>query len=439
MAAERQSVCPRERHRPHALATVAAVATATVFVVGAILPAAATPRQRFRADVELVLLDCVVHDADGNLVVDLLPGDFDVFEDGERVDLIYFQPEGYVASEDFPWEPFPRDFVIFFDAVNTGPTQVDQVQASLHGFVDRLQRNDRAMLVMLTPQRRLLIAVPFPGDRQRLHQVIEELPADTEMEAVVQRREDELRYELYREGTEGTLSQEISKVQSALAVANEFAESDEERARYTIAALDSFGRSLAERRSRRAPFFVIFVSGGITLRPGASYLNVINQHIDRVNSEIQGRGAGNAPQPLFREDVKVDLTDEFQRAAAGLSEGNLVLYTVDARGVPASQGEGADSQYRSRLLPGLRMEPYRERQYSLKVLAEETGGLSFVNSSNFELAFTRVLHDSSFRYMLGYRPSKIREGGTYVPLAVEVNRPGLSVRYRKGYVAAPGR
>jgi hypothetical protein len=68
-------------------------------------------------------------------------------------------------------------------------------------------------------------------------------------------------------------------------------------------------------------------------------------------------------------------------------------------------------------------------------MAEATGGVALINSNSFTQTFERIVRDNSTYYMLGFNSAYDRDDGRYVRLEVTVNRPGLVVRTREGYVA----
>jgi hypothetical protein len=74
---------------------------------------------------------------------------------------------------------------------------------------------------------------------------------------------------------------------------------------------------------------------------------------------------------------------------------------------------------------------------ALRAIAEETGGDALVNSNNFEDAFQRFVRDSGEYHLLGYVPRLEHRDGKFHSLAVRVNRPGVTVRARRGYYAPP--
>lgn len=73
----------------------------------------------------------------------------------------------------------------------------------------------------------------------------------------------------------------------------------------------------------------------------------------------------------------------------------------------------------------------------LKGLAEETGGGYFELTKRDDLGptFTRVAQELHSQYVLGFSPAVL--DGKVHKLEVKVKRPGMTVRGRKSYVAAP--
>jgi VWFA-related protein len=78
-----------------------------------------------------------------------------------------------------------------------------------------------------------------------------------------------------------------------------------------------------------------------------------------------------------------------------------------------------------------------ERQSALRLLAEQTDGYAIVNTNNIAGGIARVMADSSAYYLLGYASTNPALDGTYRRITVRVNRPGVQVRARPGYVALP--
>ena len=82
-----------------------------------------------------------------------------------------------------------------------------------------------------------------------------------------------------------------------------------------------------------------------------------------------------------------------------------------------------------------RMEGVRARSF-LASLAETSGGRVFAPSASQELPaiYQSILEELGSQYVLGYVPDNSARDGRLRKLAVVVNRPGIRLRYRPGYV-----
>ena len=81
----------------------------------------------------------------------------------------------------------------------------------------------------------------------------------------------------------------------------------------------------------------------------------------------------------------------------------------------------------------------RRSQDTLRVLSDETGGFAAVNRNDFRDVFARIIQDNSGYYLLGYYSTDTRRDGRFRKLEVRLKQPGLTVRARRGYVAAKGK
>ncbi|PYR72218.1 MAG: hypothetical protein DMF86_24260, partial [Acidobacteria bacterium] len=69
-------------------------------------------------------------------------------------------------------------------------------------------------------------------------------------------------------------------------------------------------------------------------------------------------------------------------------------------------------------------------------LAFDTGGLAIRNENNFGRALDEIARDAATFYVLGYAPSNQTFDGKYRSIGVKVNRPGVTARARRGYLAS---
>ncbi|HYU80075.1 MAG TPA: VWA domain-containing protein, partial [Vicinamibacterales bacterium] len=159
---------------------------------------------------------------------------------------------------------------------------------------------------------------------------------------------------------------------------------------------------------------------------------------------------------FFSEGIDYDITDVFNNrdattildatrdAIAAATRANISIYAIDARGLTAMGDDSIEIQSfpddpSLGLGPTALQNELRLAQDSLRVLADETGGFASVNTNDIAGAFQRLVDDNSSYYVLGYYPANDRRDGRFRKIEVKVNRPGVTVRARRGYVAPRGR
>ncbi len=94
-----------------------------------------------------------------------------------------------------------------------------------------------------------------------------------------------------------------------------------------------------------------------------------------------------------------DLAFELGEITRAANRANTTIYTIDPRGLVA--GTDIDEQ----VDPTEWGNYVRKSQDSMRVLAEETGGLAVVNMNNFDKALKQIDAASSDYYVLGYYSS----------------------------------
>jgi VWFA-related protein len=154
------------------------------------------------------------------------------------------------------------------------------------------------------------------------------------------------------------------------------------------------------------------------------------------------RGLGRFPGPkqvlFFSEGF---FTDEFRdrvKDVAGQSARNRVrISTLDARGLgrdlrqQALLGEAplvGNTDFATNL-------GFDENADVLTTLALDTGGQRVRDRNNLRPSLDAIATEAGTYYMLGYSPKQAFDG-SYRTLEVRVRRPGVTVRARRGYLAA---
>jgi VWFA-related protein len=128
-------------------------------------------------------------------------------------------------------------------------------------------------------------------------------------------------------------------------------------------------------------------------------------------------------------DLAMDL-GEVTRAA---NRANTTIYTIDPRGLVAGTDidEPVDPMEWSNYV--------RKSQDTMRVLAEDTGGLAVVNNNDFDRALKRIDADTSDYYVLGYYSNNADPLKRRFRIEVKAVKDGkeLSVNSRTEYVRRP--
>ncbi|MBA2379918.1 MAG: VWA domain-containing protein [Blastocatellia bacterium] len=111
------------------------------------------------------------------------------------------------------------------------------------------------------------------------------------------------------------------------------------------------------------------------------------------------------------------------RALRAAMSANAVIYTVDM----SLRTESAAS--------------IRQNRGVLENFAERSGGRFVESPGGFEMrdAFESIVNELGVLYTLGYEPLNDKKDGKWRALELRVNRPGLTIRTRKGYTAEKAR
>jgi VWFA-related protein len=128
----------------------------------------------------------------------------------------------------------------------------------------------------------------------------------------------------------------------------------------------------------------------------------------------------------------------FDQAAAA----NVVINALDARGLYAGNvgaSEGGSAVFIEQISGTSALNHLNSMQaseYVMGELAAGTGGTFFHNSNDLEGGLKSLAAAPAYLYLLQISVKDAKKDGAYHSLQVKVDKPGLQVRARKGYVAA---
>jgi len=113
-------------------------------------------------------------------------------------------------------------------------------------------------------------------------------------------------------------------------------------------------------------------------------------------------------------------------------QSDVSIYTVDPRGLVATQGAPAEESDRpAAFSPAITSGPLDGARY----LADASGGFAIANTNNLSAGFERIVRENSSYYLLGYYSTNPIADGRMRKNGVTVARRGLQVVHRGGYVA----
>jgi len=391
----------------------------------------------FKVPVDVVVVNAIVTDKQGNPVKDLKVDDFRVYEDGKLQPIHTFALESYKATQDPAQTPGkPTGATATEDPGSTQSRMisivVDDLATSAPEFFMYSQQALNKLLGSGVEPSDLIsfstasgsVNQPFTSDRDLLLSLAGDLHKKVQRAGTVKSTCPELT---------DTQAQQIRNIQSDVtplrvaivetilcqhlenfpnpeqtaetivrsAAAQQF-EENQHRYRSLLSSLKQYLRSLRHFEGRKS---LILISDG--------FLS------DYVRYELQ------------------DVTDMALRSG-------VIFNTVDVRGLFTTNYQASDQvvvgndQETFVLLsrkPQMRVDDMQQQELPLRQLSSETGGMHIGNTNDLAAGMRKIIDSQSFYYILSYATPSAKSDGRYHKIKLEVTRPGLNVTYRKGYYA----
>jgi VWFA-related protein len=396
---------------------------------------AAQEKPTFKVQVDLVTNDVIVRDEKGNFIPDLKKEDFEVFEDGVKQDIASMTvvtggrvtnvlappppppPEGIILPQTRPKNDVSgRIFLFFVDDLHLQFHNTGRVRELFKRISKELVHDgDMFGIVSSGPSS---IAIDMTYDRNRLDEAIKKMTGN------------ELKPSDIIQGPSG--AEGPSEVRY--------------RAHVAFSTVNDVLNELEKVHNRRKA--LVYVSDGYDFNPfqdarlglmdpnSPFAQNEFARSQNQMNAQNSDGSAGtrdpfSSQQKQNEEFADADLARELGELTRTANRANVTMYTIDPRGL-VGMGDIDDQ-----VDPQQWNEYVRKSQDSLRVIAEETGGIAVVNQNDFSRALKRIDAETSDYYVLGYYsknpdPTKRRR-----QITVKVNRPSASVWARKEYVLKP--
>lgn len=408
----------RKLGRPLAVGALAAIVAFAGFVMLGETPTAAQeapqePQPTFRVAVDLVTTDVIVRDSDTNAFVsDLATGDFEVYEDGikqEIVSLVLTHGGRVFNVQAPPAAPVAEGIIL----PAARPTNAAAGRVFLI-FIDDLH-----LAFDLTPRirdlmKRILRNLVHEGDMFGIvstgtSSISEELTYDRQV----------LEAAIGRVTGSGMGPEEIITGQQGREGNPEL----RYRAHVAFKTAYDLMRNLEELRNRRKA--VIYISTGYDFNP---YEESRMGYQQRQYGLSGGDFNPFAIQTNGMQFAESDLIREISELTKAANRANATFYTIDPRGLVGGPDIG------DRLLSTADWGRHLSKtQDSLRVLADETGGIAVINRNNFDNALKQIDAETSDYYVVGYYSNNPDPTKRTRELEVKTVREGVEVWSRTSY------
>jgi VWFA-related protein len=381
------------------------------------------PAPTFRVSVDLVNSDVIVRNRRGQFQSDLTKDDFELFEDGVKQELTSFvMIHGGRAYSTVAAAPTPiREGIILPAARPTNDTAGRVILFVIDDLHMDFRDTHRVRKVFRDLGKELIhdgdlfgivstgtssIAIDLTYDRTRMEEAANRITGGGLKPS-----------EIIEQSAAGETPQEVMH-----------------RAHVAFSTIYDLLHNLEQTHNRRKA--VIMLSNGYDFNPfassragtaGAGFLN--NRNIDPTDPSNSMFTQG---QQFSDTDLAIELNELIRQS----NRANATFYTIDPRGLIAGQDldEPVDPvEWETHL---------RKQQDSMRVLAEQTGGLAVVNTNDFSKALKRIDAETSDYYVLGYYSSNPDPTQRRRVVDIRVKKKdaeggNLEVTYRREYTLKP--
>lgn len=381
-------------------------------------------------EVRRVNVEVYATDSDGNRVTDLTVKDFQIFEDGRPVEITNFlavaggkaiegpsvldapaiettpdKPAAAVPEEEIP-EERKLWVVLYVDNLHLRPFNRNKVLGHVRAFLRGLPQGTEVMLI--TYDRSVHVRETFTTDRDLVAESTFEL--ENLSSFVVEKQTS-------RDNTLKEIKGITKDALRAESEAESYAKNAYNDVEQSVRGVDETIELLAGIPGRKA---LVYISDGLEMRAGEDMFQlVVSQYSN--NRERSG---------INLQANRYNARRLFQQLTARANSSGMTFYTIDAAGLKAGGTDadrgGGGSTFEIDVTYQL------NRQEPLMLLADETGGLASIGTSNFGRAFENIKQDFTYYYSLAYQPGHGGDGRQH-DIEVKVTRKGVKLRYRDDY------
>lgn len=416
---------------------------AALVLTAAALPVLSQTPPPFTSSAGVTLVEVPVHVAgkNGLPVRGLMKDDFELFDDGKRVevrDMEVVDLENFArdvaTGREIPLPPAARrHFLLLFDLSFSTPVKLARGRDAARDFVlNGLKNGDFGAVATLDVEKGLKLVLAFTADRDQLAYAVGTLglpslttPMADPLALTVFSPGDLRARDVSGGGTPGDAEMvEILESISRGSRAN-FEAYQRGRVDRMMVAMSDLARTLNSVHGRK---HIIYFSEGVDSKLLVG---------DSSPSDAYDQGNKAAFGEIWKIDNdarfgNVALQDRFQQVFSLFNRSDCVFHSVDIAGI---RGRGGDARAASSGdttsddVTGSRSRG----QESLFMMAQATGGEVFRDSNDVESHLERIERQTSLIYLLVFHPAQLSQPGRFHALKVKVHAPGARISARSGY------
>ena len=407
--------------------------------------------EKHEVTVRLILVDVIATDQQGNVVKDLTIEEFELYEGGKRVpinslDFVSLEketpkaPQVEVKKEELS-QPIAsirkgRLFVVF-DSINTIKRMLDRSRDKIiENLISLIKLGGEVMVLELKEKHGIQVLQSLSSNEELIRQAVNKASGSiwVEKSADTLSIPNVVRIKEIEEGKPSIIRKSLREMYQ-FETRNRF-----EKSLSGLLAVMNMIKDYPGRKS------VLLVSGGF---PSISF--------DYITTEIDSEGNIEGdniiltqmqtakimdPFKVLHKDKHLSGDEIFNHLIRYANSHNISFYTLDP------------DNYLRYVLPDISYDNFkrqlatpddlridkdeiavikRNELKNLKYLAEDTGGSSFQGATKFEDFQKYLNRDLASYYVLSYYPKRKKADGKYHKIQVKVKRPGLKIKFRKGY------
>lgn len=379
--------------------------------------------------VRLVLVDVIATDRDGNIVRDLTLDDFEITEGRKKIplnsmdfiDFMKVQTSGPTGTKSIR----KKRFFVIFDSINTISRMLNRSKDRLiEKLVELILAGGEIMVMEMEEKGGIRTLQDFTSDPLLIAEGVKKATGSIWVEHAT----DDLKTPVIVNRRETT---DREKMPVGVGIA------ESAREMYEFKTRLRFEKSLSNLLSAmsmikdypgRKP--VLLVSGGfpsLSLEKATNTTGIESRisHTDISAAKIRD------PFKILQKGKTRYGDDIFEDLIQFANSHNITFYTLDP------------DLYLRYMLPDMANDNFvlqanlakikQDELFRLKYFALDTGGDALQGAGKFDQFSEHIAQDLFSYYELSYYPQRKKADGSYHKIQVNCKRPGVKIRFRKGY------